>query len=68
MSRQTYLSAAEELGLANDPTIRAVMDLLYASQEAELKRYADETARIGRMHKALGDTNHPLQCGERRKR
>ncbi|MUV13537.1 hypothetical protein [Noviluteimonas gilva] len=68
MSRETYLAAAEELGLANDPLIRDVMSLLYAANEAELKRYAEETARIGRMHRALGDEPPAMACGERRAR
>jgi hypothetical protein len=65
MSREKYLAAAEELGLENHPLVRDVLSLLYASHEDHMKSVNEQRARIGRMHKALGD--EVVGFGERRR-
>jgi hypothetical protein len=49
MTREAYLAAANDLGLANDPTVRAVMDLLYASHAAEMRKTEDQIALCQRV-------------------
>lgn len=65
MSREEYIAAAEDCGLENHPLVRDVLSLLYASHVDHMKRTNDELARIGRMHRALGDEVKGF--GERRR-
>ena len=65
MSRERFQQAANELGVWDDPALQALCSLLYASDTAHKKQVNDELARIGRMHKALGD--EVVGFGERRR-
>lgn len=47
---------------------KPAFDFLAATSDAMDRRLKDQMAHNSRVLKALGDTNHPLQCGERRKR
>ncbi|KGQ19877.1 hypothetical protein LF41_2384 [Lysobacter dokdonensis DS-58] len=49
MSRENYLAAANELGLADDPLIRDVMNLLYASDKAYHAQVSEQIALCERV-------------------
>lgn len=53
MSRENYMAAANELGLLDDPTVRAVMDLLYASDIAYHKQAEEQIAVCKRVGEQL---------------